>query len=475
MVMFSQRTCFRYRSERYFWLSRFAVCRSLCLTVFLLSFTALFGSVSTTLPYREEILEAAHLVDRYWIDHNETGNAGWARAAYYTGNQRFYEITGEPSYLERAIAWGNDNEWLRGPEGDFHADAHCCGQSYIDLYRMDPESFRIEDIVRVMDLTVESPLVDRWSWIDAFYMAGPTLAKLGAMQKDSRYTDKLWDMYYDMGWRRGLFDVDEGLWYRDTNWFYPEHKSENGRKIFWSRGNGWVIAGIVRVLSALPEDHPHRSDFISMLQTMAASLVPLQGEDGFWRASLLDPADVPNPETSGTGFFTYAIGWGIRMGYLDESSYLPVVARAWNGLNEISVHPDGFLGYVQTPNSSPDGADYNVTRDYGVGAYLLAASELSLIAQAAPFLVDAGLGQRIVDWDGDGWSRCELVGSVIAEEDLVDTALSWWEGEELIGTGERCFTSLPVGSHRIELVAQAGQSRVSYVYHFDRSGFWRIG
>ena len=99
----------------YFWLSRFAVCRSLCLTVFLLSFTALCGSVSTTLPYREEILEAAHLVDRYWIDHNETGNAGWARSAYYTGNQRFYEITGEPSYLERAIACthGDGIAWLQ--------------------------------------------------------------------------------------------------------------------------------------------------------------------------------------------------------------------------------------------------------------------------------------------------------------------------------------------------------------------------
>ncbi len=415
-----------------------------------------WGAVTDTLPYRNQILDTAELVNDYWIAHNDSGNSGWARAAYYTGNQRLYELTANPDYLEHAVKWGSDNSWLRGPEGDFHADAHCCGQTYIDLYRIDQQAIRIQDIVRALDLNVESPLVDRWHWIDAFYMAAPTLAKLAVIQEDSRYTEKLWDMYQDMGWRRGLFDEEAGLWYRDANWFYPAAQSKNGKKVFWSRGNGWVIAGIARVLSELPQDHPRRNEFVSMLQTMAAALAPLQGDDGFWRSSLLDPDDVPNPEASGTGFFAYAMAWGIRMGYLDSETYLPIVTKAWNGLNEIAVHPDGFLGYVQTPDDSPAGADFNVTRDYGVGAFLLASSELSLLAEEAPFELDAGSAQKLVDWDGDGSSRVELSGTIIAEVDLVDTALTWWIGNELIAYGQEALVELPVGNHRVTLYADVG-------------------
>ena len=117
-----------------------------------------------------------------------------------------------------------------------------------------------------------------------------------------------------------------------------------------------------------------------MLQTMAAALKPLQGADGFWRASLLDPTEVPNPETSVTALITYALAWGIRHGHLDAAEYTPLTVRAWNGLMALALHPDGQVGYTQPQGHIPEPAYYNSTSDHGTGAFLLAGCEVYLLA-----------------------------------------------------------------------------------------------
>ena len=152
----------------------------------------------------------------------------------------------------------------------------------------------------------------------------------------------------------------------------------NGKKVFWARGNGWVMAGTVRVLQFLPKSNPYRKRYIGLLQEMAAAVSRVQGDDGLWRPSLLDPTEAPVPETSSSGFFCYAIAWGINNGFLNRNTYLPVVRKAWKGLNG-AVHPDGKLGWVQPIGAAPASLTFEDNQEYGSGAFLLAGSEMSKI------------------------------------------------------------------------------------------------
>ena len=192
--------------------------------------------------------------NNYWTNNNTVGNAGWARGAYNTGNHRAFRVLGERGYHNWETGWGDVNLWLIGPEGASSADAYACGQTYIDLYRMDGRPVCLADIKSKTDALVTSPAVDGWSWIDAFYMQAPVLARLGNLTGDTNYFNKLWLMYDDMKTRRGLFDPTASLWYRDGS--FTNALDTNGQKIFWSRGNGWVMAGLVGVLEDMPDDYP---------------------------------------------------------------------------------------------------------------------------------------------------------------------------------------------------------------------------
>ena len=84
--------------------------------------------------------------------------------------------------------------------------------------------------------------------------------------------------------------------------------------MFWSRGNGWVMGGLVRTLQYLPPDDPARRKYATQLKAMAERVASLQGVDGLWRAGLLDPDNYSQPEVSGSALFTYALAWGINQG-----------------------------------------------------------------------------------------------------------------------------------------------------------------
>lgn len=215
----------------------------------------------------------------------------------------------------------------------------------------------------------------RWSWCDALFMAPPVYAKLYGQTLDRKYLDFMNREYkatYDL-----LFDKEENLFYRDTR--YIGKQEANGKKVFWGRGNGWVLGGLAEILKALPADEPSRKFYQELFVTLATRVAELQSADGYWHASLLDPASYPSPETSATGFIVYALAYGVNQHLLDKDAFLPVLEKGWKALTD-AVEKNGKLGYVQPIGADPRKVTRDMTEVYGVGAFLMAGCELYQMA-----------------------------------------------------------------------------------------------
>ncbi|HVV04639.1 MAG TPA: glycoside hydrolase family 88 protein [Puia sp.] len=362
----------------------------------------LMGSavLAQEMPKQKDVLEQMRLANTYFMDkwpdpgkeiftNIARPSHIWTRAVYYEGLMGLYSIDPQKKYYDYAVEWGEKHGWTpRNGVTDRNADDQCCGQTYIDLYEMDPRPERIGPIKACLDNMVSSDRCDDWHWIDAIQMAMPVFVRLGVVLKDTAYFRKMYDLYHYTKYvhgGHGLFDPQEHLWWRDKD-FVPPYKEPNGRNCYWSRGNGWVLAALVRVLSLLPVSDPHRKEYLQDYQDMVRALVPLQREDGFWNVSLEDPGHFGGKELSGTALFTYGIAWGVHHGWLDGKTYRPVVLRAWNGLVKDCLRDDGFLKYVQGTGKQPsDGQPVGPDKvpdfeDYGLGCFLLAGSEVYQLA-----------------------------------------------------------------------------------------------
>ncbi|WP_263790764.1 glycoside hydrolase family 88/105 protein [Salinibacter sp.] len=297
----------------------------------------------------------------------------WRLCALYVGALSAYSVTGDPYFRRPAYRWAEAHAWSIPDEHTRHADYQCTGQVYLDLYALEKESHMLADTREVFDevMATSRPGDEMWDWADALFMAPPVLARLGAATGSAEYfhfmSQKFWEASVP------LFDGEQGLYYRDER--YVDRETESGEDVFWSRGNGWVLAGIVRILQHLPPDHPSHDRFVDRFRTMAAAVAPLQHKDGRWRPSLLDPDEFPAPETSGTAFFTYALAWGINEDYLSSETYRSVVEAGWEGLVE-AVNKEGRLGWVQPIGSQPGPVQRSNTGAYGVGGFLMAGSEV---------------------------------------------------------------------------------------------------
>lgn len=302
---------------------------------------------------------------------------GWVPSAFYIGVVGAFEATGNDFYLEQAMEWAELNNFAMGPRLR-HADDHACGSVYLSLATQDPDHVNISAIRSVYDKLIADPVPGRkdWSWCDALFMSPPTLAQLGEFTQDKKYHAYLHQMYWDTA--EYLFDREDDLFYRDQRYFF--RRTRHGEKIFWSRGNGWVIAGLARIIPYLSEKDKQKASYIELFKTLSASLAPLQGEDGFWRSSLLDPEEYPNPESSGSGFIVFALAWGINNGYLDRNTYETIVWNGWNALTA-AVHKNGKLGWVQDIGMDPQDVSFEDTHAYGAGAFLLAGSELLIMLE----------------------------------------------------------------------------------------------
>jgi len=269
------------------------------------------------------------------------------------------------------------------PRAMIDADNIAIGALYQELYARSGEAGEIMPLRQRLDYNLPHLMLDPapknlvWWWCDALFMAPPVLARASVQTGDPSYLQAM-----DVQWWRNydrLWSAEHGLYLRDER--FATRKSSNGKPIFWGRGNGWVMAGLVRVLESMPADFPSRPRYIATLRTMAAALVKLQRrEDGLWTTSLLDPLDPSGPESSGSAFYTYALAWGINHGVLDRATYLPHVLRAWSGLAAI-VQPNGLLGYAQRTGDQPEPSTANDTALYGTGALLLAGTEVMKLAQ----------------------------------------------------------------------------------------------
>lgn len=317
----------------------------------------------------------------------EHSDLDWTHAALYMGMIDWAELIeredGDDAYYQWLLRIGRKNHFQVG-KWMYHADFIAVGQPFIDLYVKYGNKKMIAPVMARANWVVENPsemplsldygnmeTLDRWSWCDALFMAPPVYAKLFALTGNRRYLDFLNREYkatYDH-----LFDKEEKLFYRDRRFF--SKREANGQKVFWGRGNGWVLGGLAEILQALPKEEPTREFYRELFVELSTRVAALQCEDGYWHASLLDPASYPSPETSATGFIVYALAYGVNEGLLDRSAFLPVIEKGWKALVD-AVEADGKLGYVQPIGADPRKVTREMTEVYGVGAFLLSGCQI---------------------------------------------------------------------------------------------------
>jgi rhamnogalacturonyl hydrolase YesR len=371
--------------------------------------------VSPTAAGPEATLAVMQLAADWQLAH-PSGHApwDWTQAAFYTGVTALMDVTDEPRYEEALRRMADANQWRPGPRPG-HADDHAVLATYARLFETDRDERTLQPARALFDFLARYPYAESlaWgnaietrelAWCDALFMGPPPLAALTSVTGDRKYLDlanRLWWKTTDY-----LYDPAERLYLRDSKYF--DQREPNGRKVFWSRGNGWVLSGLARMLQEMPEDYPDRPRYLTLFRDMASRIAELQGEDGYWRASLLDPMSRPNPESSGTGFFVHGLAWGINRGLLDRARFEPHVRRGWAALLS-ALHPDGKLGWVQPIGQAPGATSADETEVYGVGGFLLAGSEVlkmavldgsrSLTVTAANGLDEARFNETIeVEW-----------------------------------------------------------------------------
>lgn len=362
------------------------------LFAFVSSCAGSFGQSASTKPepantaayfkasYIKDVLQKA---TAWQLAHPKHSPTDWTNGAFYAGVFAAYETTRSPVILDSLLAHGERTGWQPGPQYD-HADDIAICQTYINLYRLKKDRRMIQptiDTVQKLRTIPGNQMKQHgitWWWCDALFMAPPVLAQLGNTLNDPALfavSDSLFQQTYQR-----LYNPAEHLFARDANYLVKADgtgkRESNGQLVFWSRGNGWVMGGLVRILAELPANHPSRPFYVNLFKEMSERLLALQQPDGLWRSSLLDPAAYSGGEGSGSGFDCYALAWGINHKFLDKKQYGPAVRKAWVALNGL-VSAEGRVGWVQ-----PIGADprRNFSAEswevYGTGAFLLAGSEV---------------------------------------------------------------------------------------------------
>ncbi|AWW28865.1 glycoside hydrolase family 88 protein [Echinicola strongylocentroti] len=314
----------------------------------------------------------------------------WTNGAYYTGVARAHAATGDQFFMAALKNMGYQNSWDTFERRE-HADDIAISYSYLYVDKAEGRKGLV-DLAPTKAFLDEHLFMDNkwknakngdevknilWWWCDALFMAPPVINLYAKHTGDQKYLDAM-HKYYKETYDK-LYDQDEHLFARDARFIWKGSEKDinepNGKKVFWSRGNGWVIGGLALILEDMPEDYDHRDFYEGLFVQMAERIVELQHKDGLWRTSLLSPASYDHGEVSGSGFFTYALTWGINNGYLEKDTYLPAVKKAWKALTKCQ-HDDGMVGWVQNIGASPEPASVDSWQNFGTGAFLLAGSEI---------------------------------------------------------------------------------------------------
>jgi rhamnogalacturonyl hydrolase YesR len=328
------------------------------------------------------VLDAAERVFD-WQQQHPTGVDLWEYGTYYSGLMDLYKVDPKIKYLKAMTDMGNRYNWSVRPR-PYDANGLAISHMYLDLYAIIHDSRMIDKTVYCLDASFERHPEDPdvkfagnrywwnwWSWCDALFMAPPAFAKYAQISGEQKYLDKmdeLWTITHNY-----LYDNEEHLYFRDDKYF--KQKTTSGKKVFWSRGNGWVMGGLSKVLEVMPKNYSNRHFYENLFKEMAAKISQLQLKEGYWPSSLIDSSHFGGMESSGTAFYCYALAYGINTGLLDRAEYEATVMNAWVFLvGHIDI--DGRLGYVQRVGESPDKVTADDSEAYGSGAFMLAASEV---------------------------------------------------------------------------------------------------
>ena len=362
----------------------------LSFAAFLMTVIICLESCQTNLDPLEWDNQEAMLKALEWQEANPIfakDPSDWTNGAYYTGVSKAHQSTKDDKYLNALIQMGIRNEW-KPWERFYHADdlTICSSYLYLRSQGVDGVDLQPTDTIIQQHLYKPHPWKEGnkdvvkqilWWWCDALFMAPPVLTTYAKMKNDPVYLDMMHRYYmktYEL-----LFDEEENLFARDLNYVWKgdstDVKEANGKKVFWSRGNGWVIGGLALLLEDLPSDYENRTFYVDLYKTMAGRLLEIQPDDGLWRTSLLSPESFDHGEVSGSGFYTFALTWGINNGILEKETYEPAVTKAWKALRTCQKS-DGMVGWVQNIGAEPKPASHDSWQNYGTGAFLLAGSEI---------------------------------------------------------------------------------------------------
>jgi rhamnogalacturonyl hydrolase YesR len=386
------------------------------------------GTASSTMPSQTQILSDMILANNYFTNNWPTPGCTtclsgghpstiWTRGTYFEGSLAMWRINPDPAITNYATRWGAFTNWtIRYGATDTSSDDQCAGSEYIELYQLNTtQTNRITNIVANLTYWMTNSSgtkTDWWYYIDCVHMSGPAFAKMAAISggSNTNYAAKMYS-YWNyaksiIGPSNGLYNLTNHLWVRDTN-FLANYKASDGTttNCYWSRGNGWVFAGLARIMDVLPSSDAHFLDYSNTFIQMATALKPIQRSDGFWNMNLAYTNDYPGPESSGTALFTYGLAWGIHHRYLDAATYLPTVIKGWNALSTSALHHSpgsdpGFIGFVQSTGSYPTNTpaitytsipDFD---DFTLGALLLAGSELYQLTNLSQTITNGSLSSH---------------------------------------------------------------------------------
>ena len=394
-----------------------------------------------------DVLRKIEKVNDYWQANNSPlCRAFWDNAAYFTGNMEAYRLTGNARYYDYSDKWCRHNKWMGATSNDkarwkyknygegndyvLFGDWQICFQTYIDMYNLVPADYKVARAIEVM--SHECSMTDNkfWWWADALYMVMPVMTKMYHLTGDTKYLDKLHENFL---WSDSLmWDKEAQLYYRDGKYIWPKVTTAcDGGKSFWARGDGWVLAGLAKVLADMPRDYRHRDIFVQRFQQLAEGVARCQQPGGYWSRSMLCENDAPGPETSGTAFFCYGLLWGVNHGYLDKAQYSEVIEKAWQYLSHTALQEDGSIGYVQPIGEKPDPTkivDARSQAPFGTGAWILAACERVRYLDGTasrqylpgvPRTAEDGRSMTVTVTNPSGNNRCDVVE--IAAEKVFST------------------------------------------------------
>lgn len=350
-----------------------------------------------------------------------------------------------------------------------HGDNAGYAQAAMDLYRiasltdatrraalLDATSGPIDFAARALRITPSSgpPMSSWWVeggygtrfWVDDLFTLPPWLAMRGSSREGLAADPTARDLAYECI-ESYLYDhrppatdafaaavpsrrerAGPFLWNPGLSLF--RHDPGSGAERYWGRGNGWAAWGLARSAGYL--DAPYgggrydeivdRTGIREVLSRLASSLASRRSDDGGWPTDLAHPEACSASETSATGLITYMLAKGVNEGWLDRAAFTPVVLKAFSLLLS-RLDAQGDLVGIQPPGAGPDcgvtaSDDPAVDVSYGVGAFLLAVSEvlnlpdvdLATLEDVAALPIDrAFLGRTwLVAWP-DGRDQPEIL------------------------------------------------------------------